>query len=172
LRKNKALQSNIAKYHELLIENADKPEEYVKNFENITQINELAEFRGVGEKTNNEFQIGDNNIKEVTNMRTVKRVTDVGDLKKPSAKKSKRKTRVTKRGSFMRIHSRKSINTSKPERNSVFGSMLDRMIDNKFKEGSGSEDEAPPVRVTRSWEVHREKGVRKTRTSRKGSTRR
>lgn len=112
----------------------------MKNFENIAQINELG---GIPEKKETEFQIGDNNIKEVTEMRTVRRVTQVGK------KKSRRVTRNTKRGSFMRIHSKKSIVNSKKGRDSHFASIMDKMIQKQVARDSDSEEEAPPVSLTR-----------------------
>ena len=145
-KKNNALRSNIAKYHELLIENCEQPEEYAKNFENISQFNDLTEFKSLPEKKENEFKIGENNIKQVGQIRTVKRVSNLADVKKGPEMKSKRKTRVTKRGSFMRIHSGKNLGKT-PD--SKLANIMTNMFEKQYKRDSESEDDAKMVGVTR-----------------------
>lgn len=87
------------------------------------------------------MQIGNNKFEQIGKTRTEKRVTVM------EPKSSARKTRYTKRGSFIRLNL-----PSSGRKHSALGDMMNNMIDKQFKGDSESDnDDQPEVSLTRCW---------------------
>ena len=112
----------------------------------------MSDFKTVPEKKGTQFFVG--NIKPGKAGRNRRESTMVEVNRSAwGATPSRRKTKVSKRGSFMRIHSGKAL--QQPKKKSVLGNLMNNMINKQFKEDSESESDTPMVEIIRCWGVLR-----------------
>lgn len=64
-RRKKKVKSNIAKYHEILLEHAEDPESYIKSFQNLEDFNNMSFTQPKLSRKGTQFKFHGGEVKEV-----------------------------------------------------------------------------------------------------------